>query len=129
MSNQLMTHAQSRKIILKLILFQFSLGTFSALIFTYFFGLSGFLSAMMGTVSVCSGTIYIYIKVFFRFNEDLNASFRLFYRSSMIKLVLSAIVAVVFIISFDVVFLPFIGGIIVTIMAYLFMLIVEIYFY
>lgn len=84
---------------------------------------------MMGTTSVCSGTIYIYLKVFFRFNEDLNASFRLFYRSSMIKLAFSAIVAVVFIISFDVMFLPFIGGIIATIMSYLFMLIVETYFY
>jgi F0F1-type ATP synthase assembly protein I len=129
MSSQLMTHAQSRKIILKLILFQFSLGMLSAFLFAYFFGLSGFLSAMMGTTSVCSGTIYIYLKVFFRFNEDLNASFRLFYRSSMIKLAFSAIVAVVFIISFDVMFLPFIGGIIATIMSYLFMLIVETYFY
>ena len=47
----------------------------------------------------------------------------------MIKLAFSAIVAVVFIISFGVMFLPFIGGIIATIMSYLFMLIVETYFY
>lgn len=129
MGDVLPTRSQAKKIILLLIVFQLLIGTSCSLLFLYLFGLPGFKSAMMGVASVCAGSLYVFIRNFFGSEVDINASFRVFYRSSMIKLLVSAIVAGAFIVRFDVIFLPFMAGIIATLMAYLFMLVVETYLY
>jgi F0F1-type ATP synthase assembly protein I len=119
------SHTQAKKIVFKLMLFQLLIGLIGAGCFALIGGEIYLISSVLGVLTIWSGTLLAYIKNFMRTISKIEQSFRSFFQTSMLKYWLSATLAGIFILNFELEFVPFVGGMIITVIGYWPMLILD----
>ena len=119
------SHTQAKKIVFKLMLFQLFIGLIGAGCFALFGGKIYLISSVLGVLTIWAGTLLAYIKNFMRIISKIEQSFRSFFQTSMLKYGLSATLAGIFILNFELEFVPFVGGMIITVIGYWPMLILD----
>jgi len=119
------SHTQAKKIVFKLVLFQLFIGLIAAGCFALIGGEIYLISSVLGVLTIWAGTLLAYIKNFIRTISKIEQSFRSFFQTSMLKYGLSATLAGVFILNFELEFVPFVGGMIITVIGYWPMLILD----
>ena len=119
------SHNQAKKIVFKLMLFQLLIGLIGAGCFALIGGEIYLISSVLGVLTIWAGTLLAYIKNFMRIISKIEQSFRSFFQTSMLKYGLSATLAGIFILNFELEFVPFVGGMIITVIGYWPMLILD----